>query len=119
MPLIIVKFNRLVSSQISNEVDYSVYSYDGMLLDHPLFSTKEHEIVIITPITNSISPEFEITRSYYVRGKDVFNSSDGFFIISAIHSQLNSLLISLCLIDYKMSYLIIPLYAVKYTSTKQ
>lgn len=67
MPLIIVKFDRLVSSQISNEVDYSVYSFDGMLLDHSLFFTKEHEIVIITPITNGISPEYEITKSYYVK----------------------------------------------------
>lgn len=79
LPLIIAKFDRNNSNQISNEVEYSVFSYDGMLLDHSICATQEDGITIISPIANQESSDYVLAKRYNEKEIDVFNSTELFF----------------------------------------
>lgn len=78
-PLLIFKLDFEREDQLTNQVEYSVYSKDGMKLD---LSVCENEtIIILNPIhlNSSFDIDLETAKSLKDFGYDMYNSSDPFY----------------------------------------
>ena len=75
--LIIVKYDIINSSSITNEVEYSIYDKDGNKLNKKFCDEVKTEIM--HPINVNLDINLDYAKEMHIKGIDIYNINDDYF----------------------------------------
>ena len=75
--LIIVKYDIINSSSITNEVEYSIYDKNGNKLDKIFCNEVKNEIMY--PINVNLDINLDYAKEMHIKGIDIYNINDDYF----------------------------------------